>query len=165
VRSKRTTLNAAGMQALFAVHHCGNNAQAGLDSLTLGELSVSRGPPSRSSAQYLRPDVSRTRQSQSPTTKPPRLGTRTAWQVFLSSRIQPRPALSRRATALRGNASASFPRRIGAELDRPLYAAELFRGRFRRGGDASGIAPFRWEEIGAVLTLTVRACRGNTSEL
>jgi len=48
---------------------------------------------------------------------------------------------------------------------RPLYAAELFRGRFRRGGDASGIAPFRWEEIGAVLTLTVRACRGNTSEL
>ncbi len=48
---------------------------------------------------------------------------------------------------------------------RPLYAAELFRGRFRRGGDASGIAPFRWEEIGAVLTLTVQACRGNTSEL
>jgi hypothetical protein len=46
-----------------------------------------------------------------------------------------------------------------------LYAAELFRGRFRRGGDASGIAPFRWEEIGAVLTLKVRACRGNTSEL
>jgi hypothetical protein len=46
-----------------------------------------------------------------------------------------------------------------------LYAAELFRGRFRRGGDASCIAPFRWEEIGAVLTLTVRACRGNTSEL
>src|SRR5258707_751454 len=37
---------------------------------------------------------------------------------------------------------------LGAELDRPLYAAELFRGRFRRGGDASGIAPFRWEEIG-----------------
>ena len=37
---------------------------------------------------------------------------------------------------------------VGAELDRPRYAAELFRGRFRRGGDASGIAPFRWEEIG-----------------
>ena len=42
---------------------------------------------------------------------------------------------------------------VGAELDRPRYAAELFRGRFRRGGDASGIAPFRWEEISAVLTV------------
>jgi hypothetical protein len=52
---------------------------------------------------------------------------------------------------------------LGAELDRPLYAAELFRGWFRRGGDASGIAPFRWEEISAVLTLTVRG--RNTSEL
>jgi hypothetical protein len=46
VRSKRTTLNATGMQALFAVHHCGKNAQAGLDSLTIGQLSVSRGGPS-----------------------------------------------------------------------------------------------------------------------
>src|SRR5258708_25634845 len=37
---------------------------------------------------------------------------------------------------------------VGAELDRPRYAAELFRGRFRRGGDAAGIAPFLWEEVG-----------------
>src|SRR5260370_27991346 len=37
---------------------------------------------------------------------------------------------------------------LGAELDRPLYSAGLFRGRFRRGRDASAIAPFRWEEIG-----------------
>jgi hypothetical protein len=43
VLSKRTTLNGAGMQALFAVDHCGKNAQAELDSLTIGQLSVSRG--------------------------------------------------------------------------------------------------------------------------
>ncbi len=41
--SKRPILNAAGMQALFAVHHCGKNAQAELDSLTIGQLTVSRG--------------------------------------------------------------------------------------------------------------------------
>jgi hypothetical protein len=46
-----------------------------------------------------------------------------------------------------------------------LYAAKLFRAPFPRGGDASGIAPFRLGKIGAVLTLTVRAYRGNTPEL
>jgi hypothetical protein len=46
LRSKRTTLNATGMQALFAVHHCGKNSQAELDSFTIGQLSVSRGGPS-----------------------------------------------------------------------------------------------------------------------
>ncbi len=46
MRSKRTILNATGMQALFAVHHCKTNSQAELDSLTIGQLSVSRaGPP------------------------------------------------------------------------------------------------------------------------
>jgi len=46
VLSKRTTLNAAGTQALFAVHHCGKNSQAELDSFTIGQLSVSRAGPS-----------------------------------------------------------------------------------------------------------------------
>jgi hypothetical protein len=46
-----------------------------------------------------------------------------------------------------------------------LTAAELRRGRFRRGGNAPGITPFRWKEIDAVFTLTAQACRGNTSEL
>ena len=45
MRSKRTALNAAGTQALFAVHHCGKNSQAELDSFTIGQLSVSRGSP------------------------------------------------------------------------------------------------------------------------
>jgi hypothetical protein len=38
-------MNAAGMQSLFALHHCGKISQAELDSLTIGQLGISRGGP------------------------------------------------------------------------------------------------------------------------
>src|SRR5258706_9719743 len=118
------------MQALFAVHHCGKNSQAELDSFTIGQLSVSRGGPSIERAV----SASRCLTDNAITfaRRQPRLGTRTARQVFLSSE----PDRVRHRRDVPRHCAESFTRRraasVGNQIRSGLCVTEDTMRRFRK---------------------------------